>query len=166
MGTHYFAQICMNGHLITSTYRSISSSHRKYCSKCGALTIVQCPDCNTYIPGDYKSDWGTLELSDPMTSVPAYCHGCGNPYPWTKSALESATLMINDDENLNESEKQEFCESLPDLLVESPTPKTKLAVSRFKKFVGKSAKYTADGIKDIFVDVTSEVIKKSLFPDA
>lgn len=162
MSSYDIAQICHNGHIITSTYRSNSASHRDYCSKCGAPTITACPDCNTIIPGDYEGDWENCELGEVMTNVPAYCHGCGKPYPWTKSALESAALMINDDENLNPSEKQQFCESLPDLLVESPTPKTKLAVSRFKKFMAKSAEYTVNGIRDIFVDVASETIKKSL----
>ncbi len=161
MGSYDHAQICLNGHIITSAYNKNSSTRRKFCSSCGAPTITNCPDCNTLIPGDYINGSQYRKL----TVAPAYCHGCGKPYPWTKSALESAQLMINDDENLNSSEKQQFCESLPDLLVESPTPKTKLAVSRFKKFIGKSAKYTADGVRDIFVDVTSEAIKKSLFID-
>lgn len=159
MGTYRVAQICVNGHVITHSADVRLERRQNFCSICGKPTIMQCEECNTSIRGYYYVH-GVIGGSS--YKKPLYCHNCGDPYPWTKAALESTALMINEDENLNESEKQLFCESLPDLLVESPTPKTNLAVSRFKKFLGKSAKYTADGVRDIFVDVASETIKKSL----
>ncbi|ACQ53499.1 DUF2321 domain-containing protein [Clostridium botulinum] len=161
MGSYRIAQICLNGHIVTDSYDTTPQFREKFCTKCGSKTIISCPNCSANIRGDYESDT-VCYLGSTMHTTPAYCYNCGQPYPWTKSALESARLLINEDENLSQIEKQQFSESLPDLLVESPTPKTKVAVVRFKKFLGKAATYTAEGIRDIFVDVTSETIKKSL----
>lgn len=157
MSDYYGAQICNNGHLITAFADIGSELIQKYCSTCGAKTIMSCSKCNEPIRGRLRGSWPTSEFD-----IPAYCYNCGNPYPWTEAALEAATLLINEDENLNSEEKQQFCETLPDLVVKEATPKTKLAAARFKKFISKSASYTADGIRDIFVDITSEAIKKSL----
>lgn len=159
MGYYRTAQICLNGHLITDSADAYSELQEKFCSKCGSKTIMACQHCNSKIRGDYYVEgvWGVSDYD-----IPAYCHNCGKPYPWTQAAIESAALLINEDENLNSDEKQQFRETLPDLIVQSPTPRTQVAVVRFKKFISKTASYTADGIKDIFVDVASETIKKSL----
>lgn len=159
MGYYATSIICKNGHLISGNSNG-NTANNKYCTKCGSETITACLNCNTPIRGKYKAD-GVLDLTK-YDYVPSYCHNCGISYPWTKTALETASLLINEDENLNSLEKQQFCETLPDLIVESPTPKTQLAIVRFKKFINKAATYTADGIRDIFVDIASETIKKSL----
>lgn len=161
MGYYLIAQICLNGHVITDSYNKNPEFHQNYCDKCGAETITKCPNCKTNIRGDYEVE-GVAVISSRISPAPAYCYNCGNPFPWTKSAIDAAQLLINEDENLNPLEKQQFTDSLPDLFVESPTPKTQVAIVRFKKFLGKAATYTAEGIKDIFVDVASEAIKKSL----
>lgn len=151
--------ICTNGHLITGSSNG-DNSNNKFCTKCGAPTITSCPKCSTPIRGKYNMD-GVLDLT-PYKYVPKYCHNCGNPYPWTKNALDSAKLLINEDEQLSDTEKENFSNSLPDLIVDTPTPKTNVAVVRFKKYISKVASATADGIKDIIVDIASETIKKSL----
>ncbi|NEZ50199.1 DUF2321 domain-containing protein [Clostridium botulinum] len=159
MGYYKTSIICENGHLVTGDSNG-NNIDNKYCRKCGAKTITSCLKCETPIRGRYKIE-GFADLTS-YNYVPSYCHNCGEPYPWTKSALEASKILINEDENLTNDEKQQFCESIPDLLVEESTPRTKVAIVRFKKFLGKAATYTADGIKDIFIDVASETIKKSL----
>ncbi|MPN11832.1 hypothetical protein SDC9_159140 [bioreactor metagenome] len=156
MPNYDVAQICKNGHLITS-YASESVRLEPFCSKCGSETITNCQKCAKPIKGS-ESEYGYLF----DYTIPFYCIHCGHPYPWTELALESAKALIDEDENLNEDEKQLFSETLPDLVVDSPTPKTQLSVSRFRKFLSKVTTYTADGLKSILVDVTSEVVKKSL----
>jgi hypothetical protein len=158
MGNYKTAQICLNGHIIT---RSYSSKFQKFCTKCGSEAITNCPNCGSILRGRYEVP-GVLDLTADNSPAPSYCYSCGKPYPWTESALEVARLLILEDENLNDTEKEQFSDSLPDLLTESPTPKTKLAIVRFKKYIGKAATYTVEGIRDIFVDVASEAIKKSL----
>lgn len=158
MGYYRTAQICLNGHIIT---RALSSNSQKFCSQCGSETITNCPHCSSILRGRYDVP-GVLDLTTDESPAPSYCYNCGKPYPWTESALEAARLLILEDENLTDDEKNKFSDSLPDMLVESPTPKTQLAIVRFKKYLGKAAVYTAEGIRDIFVDVASEAIKKSL----
>ncbi|WP_234121147.1 DUF2321 domain-containing protein [Clostridium hydrogenum] len=160
MPYYHIAQICLNGHKITTAADDSPELKENFCSKCGAATITNCPDCNTSIRGYYEVE-GVFSLGNKY-KVPSYCHNCGKPYPWTKTALESAKSLIDEDENLNSDEKKQFFDTLPDLIVESPTPKTQLAAARFKRFISKAATYTADGVKDIIVNIASETIKKSL----
>lgn len=161
MAYYHTAQICLNGHIITDSYDTNHELAEKFCSKCHAKTITSCPSCGAKIRGNYEVE-GVTFLGSTMSTAPAYCYNCGNHYPWTQSALDAANALISEDENLNEDDKKQFKDALPDLLVTSPTPKTKVAAVRFKKFMGTVASFTADGIKDIFTDVASEVIKKSI----
>ena len=56
---------------------------------------------------------------------------------------------------------QQFYACLPDLLTD--TPKTKLALIRFKKLVDKATSATGAALYDILKDIASEAIKKQLF---
>lgn len=159
MGTYRIAQVCLNGHLITDSADVHPENKENFCSKCSAKTITNCPNCNDPIPGYYDVP-GVFSFGE--TSIPRFCRNCGNPYPWTETALEAARTLINEDENLSSDDKQKFSETLPDLIVESPTPKTQLAATRFKRFLSKSVSYTAEGLREIIVDIASESIKKSL----
>jgi len=49
------AQICMNGHVINSMSKSHPEHNKKFCDKCGAPTINNCPKCNTPIRGHYHA---------------------------------------------------------------------------------------------------------------
>jgi hypothetical protein len=52
--------------------------------------------------------------------------------------------------------------TIDDLVVD--TPRTSLALARFKKLMLKIGKQGADAFKDILVDVLSEAAKKQLWP--
>ncbi|NRY58845.1 hypothetical protein DE169_004073 [Clostridium acetobutylicum] len=106
MGTYRTAQICLNGHEITTSANTSPELMENFCSKCGAATITNCPICNTPIRGSYHVE-GVLSLGHEY-KIPSYCHNCGKPYPWTKTALESANALIEEDENLNSDEKNNF----------------------------------------------------------
>lgn len=56
---------------------------------------------------------------------------------------------------------QQFYSCLPDLLAD--TPKSKLALIRFKKFIDKAASTTSAALYDILKDIVSEAIKNQLF---
>ena len=49
------AQICINGHVINSMSKSHPEHNKKFCDKCGAPTITNCPKCNTPIRGHYHA---------------------------------------------------------------------------------------------------------------
>ena len=158
MSSYDVAQICKNGHLINESYISYPQHNQKYCSLCGAETIIACEFCGEKIRGYYSSD--VLILSSDPTPVPTYCPICGKPYPWTKSALESAALLITEEEEFSEQMRDSLIDSLPDIITE--TPKTNLAVVRIKKGLLCAGKFTAEAIRQFVIDFGCELAKKSI----
>lgn len=73
-------QVCINGHEITSMADSHPEHMKKRCSECGSETITTCPSCNSKIQG-YHHTPGVIGFFD--SELPAHCHECGKPYPWT-----------------------------------------------------------------------------------
>jgi diguanylate cyclase (GGDEF)-like protein len=89
-------QVCMNGHQITDSFLCLPEFRKNYCDKCGEPTIHQCPNCNEPIKGHYNVP-GVISINS--AQVPAHCHNCGHPYPWTeRKALEKKSETITDDE--------------------------------------------------------------------
>ncbi|WP_373485710.1 DUF2321 domain-containing protein [Acetobacterium malicum] len=157
MGYYQNAQICLNGHCITSDC-SLINLMQKYCDKCGAVTIEKCPSCQAKIHGDYEVP-DVLCFSAEYTP-PSYCHECGNPYPWTQSAIESISLLIEEEEDFSQDQKNKLVESLPDLV--SETPKTNVAIVRMKKALLSAGQFTAEGIRQFTIDFGCELVKKSV----
>jgi len=62
-------------------------------------------------------------------------------------------------------EEKKLLETSIDDLVRH-TPAATVAAVRFKSMVGKAGKTVADGFRDILVDVLSEAVKKTLWPEA
>jgi hypothetical protein len=158
-GSHDVAQICRNGHVITAGLTLSPELGRRYCEKCGAETISACPECGTNIRG-YYSVPGVIAI--PRFGKPAFCPDCGKPFPWTAAALAVGRELAMDEANLSADERESWANTLPDLIVE--TPKTQLAIVRFKKFMAKASVATAGAMRDIVVDIASEAVKKALFP--
>ncbi|WP_368410979.1 DUF2321 domain-containing protein [Halomarina pelagica] len=75
-------QVCKNGHQITEVYHRSPEFRQKYCEKCGAETIITCPECGAEIKGHYHVE-GVVSMGS-SKDVPKYCHDCGEPYPWTE----------------------------------------------------------------------------------
>ncbi len=177
--TYYdVAQICKNGHLINSHAHSNQESNQKACTECGQSTYTACPDCNqpirgcrhvdreefvsgNSITGEYKTRIETYCQKVPY-KIPSYCHNCGQPYPWTAAKLEAAKLLIEEDDQLGLDEKGILNSVLSDLIVD--TPRTQLAVARFKRITSKALSITGDGLKNIFIEICSEAVKKALWP--
>ena len=158
MGYYDTAQICQNGHKINSSFTEYPQFNQKFCSDCGAKTITTCQSCNTKIRG-YYSD--SIVIAPYV--VPSYCHECGAAYPWTSGILEAANLLAEEFDELDEAEIEKLKGTLPDLI--HNTPKTKVAETRFKKIMRKVGIESYSAMRELLVDVTSEAIKKSLFPD-
>lgn len=155
-GYYTNAQICLNGHCITKDC-SYTNRLQIFCDKCGAETIDKCPTCQSSIHGNYNVP-GVIRFSDDYTT-PAFCHECGTPYPWTQSALESVTLLIEEEEEFTQDQKDKLIKSLPDLV--SETPKTNVAIVRMKKFLASAGKFTADGLRQFLIDFGCELTLRS-----
>ena len=126
------AQICLNEHVINSMARTYPSSDYKYCDECGAEIITACQKCNTPILGAHHTpDRGIICDYSP----PQFCHDCGEPFPWTKSKLETAKELANRLEGLSERDRDMLKESIENLIKDSP--RTKLAEVQFKLIMKK-----------------------------
>lgn len=115
---HFFkaAQVCENGHLRNSDTSTHSAKNEDFCSICGAKVISACPHCSSQIRGAYYmnkpiysstmcnvlegrklsshiSGYKDVKISNTV-DVPAYCHNCGKPYPWTEATLQTAEHII------------------------------------------------------------------------
>ena len=151
----FYAKICLNGHSLIE-HQPLTAE--EYCETCGAKLLSKCPNCGSPI-----KEWhynGIAVLGTPKFDRPLYRRSCGKPYPWTEAALEATSLMIQEDEELSDLERQNLENSLPDII--SETPKTKVASIRIKKALLTAGEFTADALRQFVIDFGCELAKKSL----
>ena len=153
-------QVCLNGHKITGALKARPELGTQHCRDCGAVAISKCQNCNTDIRG-YHHVPGIVDLTG-GPEVPAFCHACGKPYPWTESRLKAAQELSQEVEGLSDSERETLRASLDDLVRD--TPRTTVAATRFKRLAAKAGKGAADAFKNLLVDVLSETAKKVIWP--
>ncbi|OEL06868.1 hypothetical protein AST13_02190 [Staphylococcus xylosus] len=153
-GYYKNATICLNGHVSSDS----TANYRKFCKECGLATTSSCSNCSAPIQGYYYIP-GFLGSSD--YQVPYYCHECGSAYPWTDKILENAVELVSLDDELSEEHKTIIKNSIPDLIVDSPT--TPLAQAKYKKYMSHAADYVQEGARNLLIDVVSESVKKALF---
>lgn len=84
-------QVCRNGHKITSCAVAYPEYNRAHCPDCGAETITACQTCHVDIPGHHHID-GVLHYHD--EPPPAYCHSCGDAYPWTAAGVAAIAVDV------------------------------------------------------------------------
>ena len=94
--------------------------------------------------------------------MPAYCRGCGKPYPWTERAIQATIELLAEDDNITADECNRLIEVLPDTI--SETPRTQLAIVRIKKALKYLGEFAADGIRQFIIDFGCELVKKQLGP--
>lgn len=152
-------QVCLNGHRITTTLKSSPQHRKEHCPDCGVATISKCQHCQADIQGFYHIP---NVFGGPLPNVPAFCHGCGEPYPWTGARLKAAQELANEIEGLNAEERETLKASVDDLVHD--TPRTSLAATRFKHLATKAGKGAAEAFKDILIGVISEAAKKLIWP--
>lgn len=153
-GSYDTAQVCLDGHVITGSYHDFSYEQQKHCDQCGAATITACPGCTTEIRGHFRGGFRQ------EYSVSPFCHECGKPYPWTEARLQVALEMIEELEGLSSDDRAALSGTIPDLVRE--TPRTELAILRFKKLAAKLGKAAGDALYKAAIDVAAEAVKRSL----
>ena len=159
MGIYHLAQICKNGHVINTCADIHPERNQKYCEKCGALTITHCENCGAPIRGYYEVPGVMIAL--PTYARPSFCHNCGRPYPWTRSALQAAKELVATFDRLNEEERQELERSLDDIIRE--TPRSKIAELNFRRIMKKVDSEGCKLMREVIVNVISEAARRSLF---
>ena len=156
-GTYDVAQVCLNGHKINSCHEDLPQYSSDHCSDCGASTITACPSCDVSIRGYVR---GSMSFAEYV--VPKFCSACGEPYPWTASALEAAKAMAEEIGGLSEDERSALSASLEDLVRD--TPRSPVAAMRFKRYLAKAGTSAASAFKDILIGVISESAKRAIWP--
>lgn len=157
MGSYHVGQVCQNGHAINSMADENGALNSKFCGHCGAETTTECAACSAPIRG-YYSVPGVISFGE--WTPDSYCYECGAPYPWTKTALDTAAEFVDESDELSDDDKERLKASLTDLTKDSP--RTELAASRFKKLAGKAGAALPDGLGKILISVLTEAAKKSL----
>ena len=66
-------QVCMNGHVINAGYKKYPEFNKDFCIKCGAKTIINCPSCETPIPGDMQAGRGQRRHRVPLSADAGPC---------------------------------------------------------------------------------------------
>jgi len=157
------ARICENGHIINGALSMAPQDTTKFCSHCGAKGIDICSACNSQIRGAslYSTFHGDWNIGGPLLRPPAYCQSCGVPFPWTTQRLEVARELISEMDELVDADKESLKLSLPDLVKDSP--RSEIAVSRYRKIIAKAADTSREGLKKLLWMVVTEATKKALF---
>lgn len=152
------AQICKNGHVISSSSKSSPDHNKKFCDKCGAETITKCTDCGAEIKGYYHMS-GVVGISN--YKAPSFCDECGKPYPWTAAKIDAAKELVDTIDGLTEDEKKLINKDINEIVKDSPY--TSASATRFKAFLIKAKGPTIEAFRDILVDITSEAAKKIIW---
>lgn len=148
-------QICLNGHRITSLAASHPEQRADFCKSCGQPSIMGCQKCKKPIPGYYWAEYG----SHAPTSIPNYCDGCGEAFPWLQRNLAALSDLLEVD-GLSVADRSALVAYARDLTVE--TPQTPVAVAKWRRYLETAGKTVVGGIKSILVEIAAEVIKKHL----
>jgi hypothetical protein len=157
---HYM--YCLNGHYVTaltvlanwSRMEAMMAEQEhselpKFCTTCGAPSIGECQHCKA-----------PIKVRGRSSGRPAYCGGCGRPFPWTEKALSAAKDYTDELEQFSPEEKATLKATFDDLT--SDTPRTPLAVSRFKKFMVKAGPVAQTAFLKMFEIVVTEGTKKMM----
>lgn len=99
--------ICKNGHLINGLMESNPEHNASFCMLCGLPALSQCEYCQTNIRGDYHGSWVNDEESYDCIE-PAYCTGCGQPFPWTVARIAAIEKGLELSSEVSNKEKDEI----------------------------------------------------------
>jgi len=126
------AQICRNGHVITTTAGLALEQGRlrPRCSTCGEETFVTCPNCHEAIKGAWPPDPSGM-MQTPGFKFAHFCANCGTPFPWTQARTAAAKDLIAEMDGLSDEERALLSQDLADLMRD--TARTDVAATRFKK---------------------------------
>jgi hypothetical protein len=153
----HVAQICLNGHLVLGSVQEFPQFRKSFCEDCGAATIEQCQTCSWPIAGIGPQAW--MGGGSPY-KPPRYCGECGNPFPWTETALKAAKEYADDLDQLTLEERATLKATFDDLTID--TARTPVAANRFKKFLTKVGPVAASVLQRIVEAVATEAAKRSM----
>lgn len=156
-GKYSTAQVCLNGHTITSSIEKHPGIKEEYCSQCGEPTITACPSCKSNIKGRYDIE-GYASFNGGYDGAKAYCHKCGQPFPWTERKIKSAIDSLKEEGNLSDDELKDIESDLIEVTKDSPAAKP--AALRLKKTFAKVGSSVGEVLRGLIVSMVSETASK------
>jgi hypothetical protein len=93
--------------------------------------------------------------------VPAYCHGCGSAYPWTDKRTAAAKELVEELAHLKPHERELLKRTIDELVLD--TPRTQLAIVRFKRLVAKAGPDAGIALRELLVLVVSEAVRRAIW---
>ena len=154
------AQVCIDGHVITSGIESSPETKSNFCTKCGKKTITNCLSCNEPIRGYHHMEGIILAID---YRPPNFCHNCGKPYPWTSAKLDEAQKLSDTLENLSQIERDELKKTIDGLVRESP--ETNSAIEKFKELATKAGTGVIESFKRILFDIAAQSAKDAIWAE-
>lgn len=133
----------------------------QHCQRCGKKTITTCQHCQRKIKGEPNVTWMAADALPPY-SIPAFCYSCGKPYPWTQSKLEAAKEQIEMEQSLSAEDKVALTTDIEDIAHDSQRAGS--AAKRAKIILLKVGGTAGTMLRDVFVGVASDALKKVLMP--
>jgi hypothetical protein len=153
----HIAQICLRGHLVLGSLKSFPQFAQPFCEDCGDATISECQTCHWPIRGLGPNSW---MVGGGQYRPPKFCGECGKPFPWTEMALAAAKEYTDGIDQLSVEEKAMLKRDFDDLV--SETPRTPVATSRWKKFMGKIGPAAGAVLQKTLESVLTDAVKKTL----
>ena len=151
-------QVCENGHQITGCYSIRELERQKFCKKCGAPTIIACPNCNKEIQGDrIEEDFRGYRNPVESAVVPSYCPNCGKPYPWTESKIVTAIQILTEFGKLDEKEKETIEQDIKNIARD--IPQAELSAMRIKRIWEKCSRAGYEIIMEFASRTAAKVLK-------
>ena len=165
------ALICKAGHVVNSAAERNPGGNAAFCTECGEPVIDKCENCKEPIHGEkYEDDDHPLDFGGPNNlgfhDVPAHCHACGKPYPWTLRKAEALKETLNELDRLDEldglsaEEREKLKKLIPDIIVD--TPNSPKAASRFKKAIARVGQAGRKMLLEVLTRVATEAVKESV----
>lgn len=148
------AQICENGHVVSTGVTQVQSYRAsKYCTKCGAESLEECLKCGSSIRGDLLNGRGVAYAR------PAYCHDCGDAYPWTVTTLRTLSEVL-EHEPLSAEDRRQLNQDAAEVVAALAT--SPVAAGRIKRILGQVGKASADTFLQVLLPVASDAVKRVL----
>ncbi|MHC4748620.1 MAG: DUF2321 domain-containing protein [Planctomycetota bacterium] len=147
-------QVCENGHQTTSCCSQEPADKQKFCEKCGATTIIACPNCNKEIQGARIGEWHNLTGA---TVIPSYCPNCGEPYPWTQRKIATAIKILAEFGNLDEEEKKTIEQDIDNIAKD--VPEAEISAMRIKRIWDKCSRAGYEVIMELASRTAAKILK-------
>ncbi len=154
------ASVCRNGHTVCEAIKTFPNRASDYCSICGESAITSCSSCGRLIDGYafvHMEHISPEQHRNGMKWVPPKnCVGCGIPFPWTQSAIDCVSEILDELVDLGHIHRQRLKSSILDLVAE--TPKTQLALMRLKNLLTQLTPEQGMPLRDAVLLVAHESV--------